>query len=259
MITTAVDWLPEGALDDPRLRKSIEEVAFLWGERWLGNAKAYAVSTAKPARATNGLRIGNTSWRESEMAVSYAWNDELGLALALAIVDAPDRKLPRSAQDKALLLDLAWDALCDLAKSVGTALRIDRSIGQPDDRPIGADMEWQMRASRKPLPDFRFAVPKQLIASARKALIGSALVDIEESGSIAAACGEAQIDVEAVIGKASINWGDLEHLEEGDVLVLDSETARPFPLRTTRSGSEICHLKLAQEDSKFKLLMDDGR
>ncbi len=259
MITTAVDWLPEGALDDSRLRKSIEDVALLWGERWLGNAKAYTVSNAKAAKATNGVRIGNTSWRRSEMAVAFAWNDELGLSLALAIVDAPDRKLPRSAQDKALLLDLAWDALCDLAKSVGTALRVDRSIDRPDDGPMGADMEWQMRASRKPLLDFRFAVPKQVIASARKALIGSAVVDLETSGPIAAACGDAQIDVEAVIGKASINWGDLEHLEEGDVLVLDCETDRPFPLRTSKSGSEICHLKLAQEDNKFKLLMDDGR
>lgn len=253
MTARAQEWLPDEALVDHRLKLVADETLLRWSERWLGQASGYTHSKFKLIKPAVAAPISVAEWRQSSAGMDCNWSETLGTRLGLAIVDAKDRKSQLSASDKALLVELAWDALSDLADMIRKGLHIGPMAVADSQSSLGL-IEWQVRHTEKHLPDLALRLSASAFVAARKAIIGTKIFERETSGPLSLACADAKVKVKAILGDARISWGELKTLEPGDVVVLDQLMADSFPLLSAKSGAEVCRLSLLQAKDGLRLV-----
>ena len=252
MTAPAWDWLPDGALEHPKVRSQFGEVIDAWSARWFSGRQFQLFEVSNPARATID------PWRVTAPGVGVCCTSHDVVALISAALDADVALLELSDPDQQLLDLFATTILQDLADTMSVRLPADRrGLELEDSHPSG--LIDVLIADERGATVATVSLPKGLANRLRLDSLPNPKPSLKAFASFEKALGSAPIKVEAALGSSRITLADARCLVPGDVLVLDRRLEDPVILTEATTGSAIAHARFTDtRPPSLSLLSSDA-
>ncbi len=220
MTAQVATWLPSDCLASDAAMKPFARLIDGWAENWFASDRWEVVGTWGPA-------VGHpaASWpslRASPYGFAIHADRDAVLSLALDALGSASQPSYTEA-DLRVLRPLSSRILDDLAARLSDLPGTPNGAGTSEAAPFMLGIGTQQRTW------LALACSKAWLA----AFVRSELPQLHTCvplDPIALACADKQVEISAMLGRASIRVGDIRHLEVGDVIMLDRSGDEPLPL-----------------------------
>jgi len=249
-------WVPESALLDGVVEKSVHTLLSKWASVWFQNTPDMTVLLSF---ALNNRETSKSSlfWRTPSGKISFLVSDDGRRALVEQMLGVLPARKKMNDEDEALIAHLVVSAIEDLRSGLFGQFDCRETFQEGDPRrgfeelPSNAECVFSVLLSEK-VPLLHIFVDREMVVNARlklaQRLAGEIAIEPLDGG-----LDDQNILVGARLGSVDLEIKDFRNLESGDTVILDRELTNALPI--TIDGREIGALtcEIIQSDAGAKL------
>jgi Type III flagellar switch regulator (C-ring) FliN C-term len=180
------------------------------------------------------------------------------MRIARQALDATRKNADLHRADKAMLQTFANMIGRDLVATLMVTLKCPlgptaelASLVDPFCGCGGIEIDFDCPPAMAPV---RVAIPAWMIVVLRKSYIGSPARQVPDASSVANALGGETLAFEAILGAATMSISELQALDIGDVIVLDTMLKDTIPFVSEKSKQKLGEAVVAQHDGRVRLM-----
>lgn len=244
-MTSAWAWLPEGALEHPAVRASLDSVIRDWCGRWFTSHGLHVrrIGAWRPAAAD--------IFRVQATGVGLRCSSAQTVTLLSTALDLDLAQIEFSDADQTLIDRFAKAMLQDLADAVSA------KVAEPGDPSLAlrhpSGLVEIVIGDSDGVTSLSLHIPRALANGLRLDALPEPAAANDRYEPLVRAIGTSPVTLHAMLGSVSIPLHDARRLAKGDVIVLDQSLDQPSILGEAVSGASVAAARIIDTTSPLSL------